>query len=99
MFAKGAQAPEIPTAAIVGEVARRDRNEFPRGRRAAGEGEHVDFVVGQEGAEVAALHFFDVGLDVFVWGDGNLAAEVLDRADLAEMMITTEAGVGLKRDD
>ena len=99
MVAEDLQAPEVPATAVVGQVLIGNRDVFAGGGRAAGQGEHMDLVVAQESPQVALADSGDVGLVVFVAGDGQASAKVGDGADLVEMVIAREGGVGVTGED
>ena len=54
MIAEHLQSPDVPAAFVVGQVVVGDGNELARGGGAAGQGEHVDLAIGQQGAGFAA---------------------------------------------
>ena len=81
MVAERLQAPDVPAAAVVGQILVGHRDVLACRRGAAGQGEHVDARIGQQRVEVAAANAVDVRLEVLVAGDGELAAEVGDGAD------------------
>ena len=61
VIAEALQAPDVPAAAVVGQVLRRDGDELARGRGAAGQGEHVDAAVAQQRAGLAPADPGEVG--------------------------------------
>src|SRR6516225_1438065 len=71
-----AQSPQVPAAAIVGEVLRRDGNELSRRGGPAGQGEHVDLAVGEQSLELALADTGNVGIEVVVAGNGEVTAEI-----------------------
>ena len=92
-------APHVPPAAVGRQVVAGDGDELPRGRGAAGESEHQHAVVGQQGVRVAGLHLLDVRGDVLVRRDRHVLAEVVGRANRAEVVIAAEPGVRLLAED
>ena len=79
MVAEGGQAPEVPAALVVGEVLVGDGDGLAGGRGAAGQREHVDAAVGQQGVQFAAADAGHVRFDIFIAGDGHLTAVVVER--------------------
>src|SRR5438876_11615738 len=94
-----AQPPNIPTSAIVGQVLGSDRNILPGRRRAAGQGEHVDLLVGQQGADFATARAGNIGLNVLIAGDRQMAAKIRHGTNGGEMMVPAKGSVRMIRKD
>lgn len=88
----GANAPDLPAAAVVLEEPPGDGNELRVAGGPAGEREHEQRVVGaEEGGGVALFDVFDIGSSAFVIGDGECPAELVDGRDAIEAEVAREA--------
>ncbi len=99
MVAKYLQAPNVPASFIVGQILIGDRDKLARGGGATGQGEHVDFRVGEKGRGFPFEDALHVGFDVFVATNGDDLAEVGERLHVGEAMVFAEGGAGLMRED
>src|SRR5438067_4960729 len=99
MIEQHPQAPAIPTAAIIIQVAWSDWDGLAGGGGAAGEREHQDPFIGKQSAGIAAADAIEVWFKILVRRHRHLPAKVIESLDAGKTMIAAKAGVGLSRED